>query len=234
MRSPPLLGLVAALLPAPERDAFARRHGVDPLGWSAALGFLELFAGGPLLIADALAFLAPRADRNAQIVWDWLESVDPRTLTLGQTMAATASGPYLWLQWIARPFPLFLALLALTGIARLVAFGVSQDVVGEPGVWLGLRLAQALGRVGGAARTRARFGAERPDRLLREPGGGLTILRWQRDPNWNERVTIEVEGRFYRLVRIEERPDGAFRAWAYLLTEIDPNEIIRALVRWEG
>jgi hypothetical protein len=44
-RRNPVLGLVAALLPSPERDRFAVRFDAEPYFWSLALGLFELFLG---------------------------------------------------------------------------------------------------------------------------------------------------------------------------------------------
>ncbi|HYQ82812.1 MAG TPA: hypothetical protein VEP28_02130, partial [Rubrobacter sp.] len=113
-----------------------------------------------------------------------------------------------------------------------VAFGVSRDVVGEPLVWIGLRIAQAAGGLLGASRDQLRFGPERPDKILREPGADLVILSARPKPEWSERVTIEIEERFYRLRRAEERQDGTWWVHAYVLDEAPSNEIIRALIRY--
>jgi hypothetical protein len=45
-------------------------------------------------------------------------------------------------------------------------------------------------------------------------------------------VTIEIDERFYRLRRVEERLDGTWWAYAHLLAEAPPSEIIRALIRY--
>jgi hypothetical protein len=138
----------------------------------------------------------------------------------------------IWLAWLTEPFTWFLASVAVTGVARLVAFGVSRDVIGEPFVWLAVRIGQAAGRLLRGSRDKLRFGPERPDRVIREPGGDLVILSYEPKPDWNERVTIEVDERFYRLRRVEERLDGTWWAYAYLLREAPDNEIIRALIRY--
>lgn len=45
-------------------------------------------------------------------------------------------------------------------------------------------------------------------------------------------MTIEIDERFYRLRRVEERLDGTWWAYAHLLAEAPPSEIIRALIRY--
>lgn len=46
------------------------------------------------------------------------------------------------------------------------------------------------------------------------------------------RVTIEIEERFYRLRRAEERQDGTWWVHAHVLDGAPSNEIIRALIRY--
>lgn len=226
----PLLDLFAALLPSPERDELVRR-GAEPLVWSVVLGLAEFLLGGPLLIFNGISSFQEMANANATFV---LEKMDPQALSsAANRMAVTANGPILWLTWAARPTTWLLASIPLVGIARLVAFGVNHDSVGEPLVWLPLRIWQLVRRRLAASRDLLRFGPERPDRLLREPGCDWVVLSCRPKPDWNERVTIEIGERFYRLHRAEERQDGSFRAHAYLLREAPDNEIIRALIRYE-
>jgi hypothetical protein len=225
----PLLDLLAALLPSPERDELVRR-GADPLVWSAVLGLVEFLVGGPFLISNAVAYIQELANANAELVLQ----MDPQVLaSTANRIAITSNGPILWLTWAARPFTWLLASIPLVGIARLVAFGVSQDTVGEPLVWLPLRIWQLVRRRLDASRDRLRFGPERPDRVLREPGCDWVVLSCRPKADWNERVTIEIGERFYRVNRAEERQDGSFWAHAYLLCEAPDNEIIRALIRYE-
>lgn len=221
----PFLDLLAALLPAAERDEFVRR-GAEPLAWSAVLGLVELFLGGALLVSDAIAYFQPLADTAAARIVE----MDPQEIRKHPQVGHV--GAVIWLAWTLEPFTWLLASVAVVGVARLVAFGVSRDVVGEPLVWLGLRIAQAVGRVLRGSRDRLRFGPERPDRILREPGSDLVVLSYAPKPDWNERVTIEIGERFYRLRRVEERQDGTWWAYAHLLRETEPNEIIRALIHY--
>ena len=226
----PLLDLLAAFLPSPERDELVRR-GADPLVWSLVLGLVEFLAGGSLLISNAIASFQEMANANAAFV---LEKMDPQALSsTANRMAITSSGPILWLTWVARPTTWLLASIPVVGIARLVTFGINHDSVGEPLVWLPLRIWQLVRRRLAVSRDLLRFGPERPDRVLREPGCDLVVLSCRPKPDWNERVTIEISERFYRLHRAEERQDGSFWAHAYLLREAPDNEIIRALIRYE-
>ena len=225
MSSNPLLGLLAALLPAAERDALVRR-GAEPLVWSVLLGVVEFFLGSSMLVSDAIAYFQPLADQAAARIME----IDPRELRANPAYGHV--GAVIWLAWLTEPYTWLLASVAVTGVARMVAFGVSRDVIGEPLAWVAVRISQAVERFLRGSRDKLRFGPERPDRLIREPGGGLVVMSYQPKPDWNERVTIEIDERFYRLRRVEERQDGTWSTYAYLLSEAPDNEIIRALVRY--
>src|SRR5436309_2037305 len=129
----PFLDLLAALLPAAERDALVRRHGAEPYGWSFVLGLVELYAGLKVLLANAAAAYLGMTSEIADYL---LEHVDPRQLdSFSAKLAVTESGTVVWLVWALRPTTWLLLSVPLVGIARLVAFGVSRDAVGEPLVW---------------------------------------------------------------------------------------------------
>lgn len=224
------LDLAAALLPGPEREVLVRR-GAEPAGISFFLGLAELLGGALLLISNALATFQGMADRNADFV---VNQMDPRLLnSAAAKFAIVGNGPILWFTWAAHPLTWLLASIPLVGLARLVAFAATRESVGEPLIWLPLRIFQGIGRLLRKSERRVRFGGQRPDKLLRE-GDRLVILSSRPKPDWNDRVTIEVEERFYRLLKAEERQVGHAWAYAYVLAEAEPNEVIRGLVRWEG
>jgi len=225
----PLLGLLAALLPAQEREALVRR-GAEPLPWSVALGLMELFVASAWLVADAMSYFPGMADEAAQRIWEIAESDGGRTLAQNPQIGHV--GAVIWLAWLFRPFTGLLASISLVGLTRLVAFGVSRDVVGEPFVWLAVRAVQAVRHLLSSSRDKVHFGPDRLDRVIQEPGGGLVVLSNRPKPDWNERITLEIGERFYRLRRVEERQDGIWWAYAHLLVETAPNEIIRYLIRY--
>lgn len=223
-----LFGLIAAFLPAPERDDFARRHGVDPAGPSGLLGLAEFFAGGAALVSNALTFFQTVANRNATIFVDIMEN---QRLTDAEKVSYGLSGVAIWVQWITQPLIWFLIMLPVVGIVRMVTWWANQEATGEPLVWAGLRISQYLKRRIEAARELQRYGPERPDRVKTEPDGP-TVLSCRPKPDWNPRVTIEIDGRFYRLLRTEERQDGPWWVHAYVLGDYPENEVIRGLVRY--
>jgi hypothetical protein len=225
------LDLLAALLPTRERDELIRRRGVDPYPWSFLLGLGEFLVGGYAVGSNALAYSRAASSAMATYV---MEKMDPRLLNdAGNRFAIVGSGPLIWLTWAMRPITWLLISIPLVGIARMIAFGVSRDAVGEPLVWMALRVADGVRHLSSRLAFRRRFGPVRPDRLLREPGCDLVVLSSRAKPEWNERVTIGIGDRFFRLLRFEERRDCDWWAYAYFLAEADPNEVFRGLIRYE-
>jgi len=77
MQRNPFLDILAALVPAAERDELIRRYDAEPFAWSVVLGILELYFGGKLLLANALSFFQTTTDAMATYVF---ERMDPRLL----------------------------------------------------------------------------------------------------------------------------------------------------------
>ena len=89
-------------------------------------------------------------------------------------------------------------------------------------------------RRGAIAETRRRrrlraLGPWRPDRIV-QVDTGLVVLSSRDKPDWNERVTIEYRGGFYRLVRREDRAHDRWVDAAHVLRKQQPGELIRRLV----
>ena len=224
--------LLAALLPAREREELIRRRDADPYLWSFGLGLIEFFVGGYAVGKNALAYSQAASSKIATYV---MEKMDPHALNdFRNRLAITESGSVIWLTWLLRPITWLLISIPLVGIARMIAFGASRDAVGEPIVWMILRVAGGVRRLLDRHSFRHRFGPVRPDRLVREPGCDLVVLSCREKPDWNELVTIEIGERFFRRLRVEERPDRGWWAYAYLLVEAEPNEVFRGLIRYEG
>jgi hypothetical protein len=225
-----LPGLFAALLPNPERGDFTRRHGGDPAGWSALLGLAEFLVGGMVLVSNGLDFLKRVAERNAALVVDAFESAK---LSDDEIRGYMLSGVTNWLDWLAEPWTWLLFLIPATGMLRLVTYGLHHEAAGEPLVWAGLRLWQVVERRLVKSRDLLRYGPERPDRIVPSPGG-LTILSCRPKPDWNPLVTIEIRENFYRVLRTDDRQDGSWWVYAYVMREMPESEVIRYLIRYEG
>ncbi|HEX6865295.1 MAG TPA: hypothetical protein VF414_20875 [Thermoanaerobaculia bacterium] len=223
-----LLGLFAALLPSPERGDFSRRHGVDPAGWSALIGLAELFGGGAAAFSNGMSHFQRLTAEHAAYL---LEKIDPKDFKEGWA-AYVGSGPLTVLHWLIQPWTWVLISIPVVGVVRLVAYAVNQEASGEPIVWAGVRLSQLLGRRLGQSRDLLRYGPERPDRILPSPGG-LTILSCRPKPDWNPLVTIEIGEKFYKVLRTDERQDGQWWVYAYVMREMPESEVIRYLIRYE-
>jgi hypothetical protein len=223
-----LPGLFAALLPNPERGDFTRRHGGDPAGWSAFLGLAEFLGGGLVVFSDGLGHFQRLTNQHAAYL---MEKVEPKDFEAGW-FAYVNSGPLTVLHWLIQPWTWLLISIPVVGAVRLVTYAVNQEASGEPIVWAGVRLSQFLGRRLGQSRDLLRHGPERPDRIVPSPGG-LTVLACRPKPDWNPLVTIEIRERFYRVLRTEERQDGQWWVFAYVMREMPESEVIRYLIRYE-
>jgi len=135
-----------------------------------------------------------------------------------------------WMLWHANPITWLGLLIMGTGTLRGVNYLSNRDSFGEPLVWLFLRLAQRKRALSERRRTVAEFGEERPDRVVIDPGGGLLLLASRSKPEWDEYRTVRLEDRFFKIVAVEERPDGQLTAVAYRLEEVPESEPLRGIV----
>jgi hypothetical protein len=226
-----LAGLLSALVPEDLRRDLVSRWGVDPPGWSCLLGVIELFGGALWLIDDFLVRIRGLVDQQTDVI---LAHAEPSGLDADAALAASWSGAFAWLLWLTRPLTLLVALATVTGMVRLVAFGVTREAVPEPLVWVGVRLWQRLAVAPArAAADRQRFGPPRPDRVLAQADGTLLVLTARPRPEWNELIAIEMRERFYRLAGVEERLEGRFRWHAHVFEELPESAVLRGLVRYE-
>lgn len=222
----PVRGVVAALLPWPESGQVAREWKVDVAWWSLLLGAVQAPSAGLLFFGGAVSAVSGTAPRLSGLL---LENWFPE-LSEAHFMG---SGAVALLTWYLHPVAWLLAVEALIGGVRLAAFVASRQPVGEPLVWVVLRVAGVLRR---AAHERARardLGPLRPDRVLRGAEGSLEILSSRDRPEWTAGTTLEVGGRFYRWLDVELRPDGTSHVLAYRWQELDEHEVIRRPVRYE-
>lgn len=95
------MGLLAALLPNPERGDFSRRHGGDPAGWSLFLGLAEFLVGGVVMVSSGIDFFQRVAERNAALFVDKLESA---TMSQDEIRGYMLSGVANWFDWLAEPW----------------------------------------------------------------------------------------------------------------------------------
>jgi hypothetical protein len=220
-------GLVAALLPSPERERVESlsRTDVDTAVFSLLIGALEAPLGVLLFMAGGIAYADGSSVAGSMLLlenwWDGLRSYHLQ-----------AVGMISWLAWLLHPLAWASASIAITGGVRLAAFAATREPVAEPGLALVLFVRRALGSLCSRARERVRLGPERPDRIVRRSADELVLFTPTPRAEWNELVTIEIGGRFYRLTDARKVRDGRWSAWAYRLREERSSNVIRRLVRY--
>jgi hypothetical protein len=218
-------GIAAALLPSPERERLQREHDISPPRWSFAIGLLELIGGTWLFLAGALAYVAGQSTMlSLGLLSHWQPGLS--------TTHFRGAGLIAFLFWLLQPAAWLYAFVATVGLVRVVAFTATREAVGEPVVVVALRMLQHSRRRRAARRRERELGPIRPDRIERDDAGRLVVVSCREKPDWRDEVTIEIEGRFHRLVAVEERPHGDGLELAYVLAEVDESELIRRLIRY--
>jgi len=219
-----LRGLLIAILPSPERDNLARKHGHNAPRWSFIFGLIQGPIGAGLFIVGGLAFM-----RGASVImaWGMLENWQPGMTTND----IRATGVIGWIGWFLHPLAWPPAYLAMVGLVRCCAFAITREAMGEPVVIAAMRLTQLWSKKQRLKLREAELGPIRPDRLLKR-NDNLVILTCREKPEFRQEVTIEVEERFYRLTGVEERQDGQYRTLAYRLAPTERGAVIRRLVRY--
>ena len=150
------------------------------------------------------------------------------------TRSSSSAGLVGWLTWFLHPAAWLYGAISAVGLVRVVAFVAAREAVAEPLVLLSLRLAQRWGEYRFVRRRERTLGPARQDRILAgSEEGELIVLSCRDKPDWREEVTIEIEGRFYCLIDVEERVDGEWSSLAYILRETDDAALIRRLIRYD-
>lgn len=221
-----LRGLLAALLPSPERERYARDHGLDVPRWSLIVGLGQLIGGALLFLVVGLGFVRTGSVAGGlALLQNWQPGL---TTTHMQGM-----GLIHWLAWFIHPASWPLSYLAALGFIRCVAFVATREAVGDPLVLAGMRIVQRRRSRRAELDFRQRLGPVRPDRLLPAGDRELVILSAREKP-WTDAVTIEHRGRYYKCVDVEWKPDDRWQVLAYRLREEPPGAIIRRIVRYDG
>ncbi len=215
-----ILGLMVALLPSPENQRLGARWGVDVAAYSIILGIVEVASGGLLFFFGAIAAITGTSPLLGIVLLEnWVPGLNSVHF-MGVGLLALAT-------WLVHPLAWFLALVGLTGAVRVFAFVVGRESVGEPVVWLILRIGQlAHRRAIGAIRARG-LGPLRPDRLEYDGDTGLRIISSRERPEWVEGTTLELNGRFFLYADVGDVMDGIHCAVSYTFTELDCNEVLR-------
>jgi hypothetical protein len=222
-----LLALWAALLPASERERLQERldHDVPtvPVSWALAAAQLALI---PVWALMGVSYAHQVTGVEAAAI---LASEHTPTFTEAM-LASIALGP---LAFVFTPRGLLLEYVILTGVVRIAGLVASDRPTGDPLVTLVAWLRRLTGAEVRRRRRLRALGPRRPDRILRD-GAGLLVLSSEDKPDWDEYVTVEHEGVFYRLVRREDRPFAGGIEVAYVLRRQQSGELIRRLVRLDA
>jgi hypothetical protein len=221
-----LLGVWSALLPASEREPLQVRLDHDlptiPASWALAavqLGLIPVWALVGLSYAQSVSGVQAEAILATEVPPLFIETM------LGSVGLGL-------LAYLFSPPGLLLEYVILTGFVRAAGLIASGRPTGDPVVTLLAMLRRlAVAEMRQQRRLRV-LGPWRPDRIL-EDGRGLLVVSSRDKPDWNERVTIEYRGHFYRLVRQEDRPHEQWIAVAFVLRRQNPGELIRSLVKLE-
>ncbi len=213
-------GLVAALLPRPENERLGHAWEVDVAPFSMGLGLVEAVVGGLGFLFGGIAAMTGDIELlNRLLVENWFPGLS--------TTHFQGAGLVALLIWCTHPLAWLLALCGITGMVRVFTFVTTREAVGEPLVWLALRLVQAVRRSSTAAARLRRLGALRRDRLVWGRDGALVILTCRDRPDWSDSVTLELDGRFFRLVDASDRVEGAHLVVAYRFAELGEHGVVR-------
>ena len=222
-----LLGFWSALLPASERERLQERidNDVPVVGASWALAVAQI-ALIPLWSLVGLSYARVVAGIQA----DAILGTPAPPLFIEAMLGSVGLG---MLAFLFSPLGLLLEYMIVTGVVRVAGLVASDRPTGDPIVTL---LAWLRRLAGDEIRQRRRLrtlGPWRPDRILPD-GRGLLVLSARDKPDWDDRVTIEHGGKFYRLVRREDRPHDRWIDVTYVLRRQQKGELIRTLVRLEA
>lgn len=221
----PVIEMLAALLPRPERQPLVDRLDLDVVRGAVTGALLSLVGGGVWLLFGFISVSRQRLDSVAGQL-----SGGARGPAAGDVLDSfQGAGPWVY---FLRPLSLLLAYLAVTGFVRFLHSWSTREAMPDPLLALTLGAVRALRGQGGAALARARLGPERPDRVVEE-GREIVVITAREKPDWTERATIQVGEVFYKLRGSEERADGRHTAIAYRLAPAEASAVIRTLVRYE-
>lgn len=218
-------GLLGALvLPAKLRDRVAFRLDLPLDAWAGALSLLATVAGG---IAWALGWIT------------WMEAATgaaSRAALSGSDDATVGGlmflGPLQALAYLFTAKGAALGYLTLSGLGRGLVWGSTREVPGDPLVALAVAIARGTLRLRDRRRAGALFGKLPPDVVRPAGEGELEIVCPQARRELALGATVEVDGAFYRVVRVEASREGSRTAVVHALAELPPESVLRGLVRY--
>lgn len=143
-------------------------------------------------------------------------------------------GAFGWVAWHLMPLAWLGLLMMITALLRAVNYFANHDSLGEPLVWLFLRLWQFKRRADERRFVDETFGPVRPDRVAVDEDGTPVLLSSRAKPGWDEYNTVRIEDGFFKIEAIEERRDGEYTVVAYVLRELPEDEILRGVVHTDA
>jgi hypothetical protein len=217
--------VLLALLPSPERDRLARRSGLDAPLCSFLFGAVQGAVGLGLYLWAGLAFIRASSSGTSMVM---LENWWP-----GLTNTHIAGGAVVsWLAWLVLPISWPFAYPALVGLARVCAFVITREAVGEPVVVVALRATQALVRRRGERAELKPYGPPRSDRLRRR-GDGWEVETCRPKEGWDDVATIEIDGEHFVVNQIRRSEAGPWVSLVYRLEPMHEQAIVRRLIRFK-
>ena len=215
-----VLGFVAALVPSPQNERLGKVWNVDVAPYSMAIGLVEAAVGGLGFLFGGIAAMTGDVETlNMFLLHNWFPGMT--------TTHFQGAGLIALFFWVTHPMAWFLALLGMTGIVRIFTFVATRGAVGEPVVWLVMRIVAALGRSRGRASRKRELGPMRGDRLIYGKEADLVIFACRERQEWNDAMTLAINDRYFRLLDLEDRLEGAYHVLVYRFTELGEHEVIR-------
>jgi hypothetical protein len=222
--------LLGALLPAPERDAVARRLGGDAARASGLLGAVQFVVGVDLVHGSAMAYLTRLAD---EVATEFLGIAMRRSVSPEDALGLTWGGAVVWAGWLLRPTTWLLSSVPIVGLLRVATYLATREPIAEPAVWAALRLAQRARAAAAAVGERIAFASPAAADGLEREGDDLLVYTPRARPDWTSAATIEVDGRFFRVASHDEAIRLGGRRHRYRLTLAGEHEVIRRFLRYE-
>ena len=154
-----VLGFVAALVPSPQNRRLGKAWDIDVGPYSMAIGLVEASVGGIGFLFGGIAAMTGDIETlNLFLLNNWFPGLS--------TAHFQGAGLMALFFWVSNPVALCLAFVGMTGMLRVFTFATTGEPVGEPLVWLVMRIATAIGRRVNRASREHELGPLRGDRLI--------------------------------------------------------------------
>lgn len=227
--------LLALVLPSPEREKYERETPLDVPFWSLLLGFAMIASCAVYLVDDYFKTLPLLGEMTFGEGDGKAAALAVGGGTTDQRIAYNLSGALTVITWWLQPHVILGFLVAIAGGARVVAYLAARQSLGDPWVYVAVRLGQALQRKNEAQRLEQSLGPLRPDRFLPAEGKDQWLLSARSRPDWQVGFSVDLAGEIYRIAAIELKPPAGERGnvYHYHLREQPEGQMIRRLVAYQ-